>query len=182
MLSKLKSQICLSSALEMNRMMVSPSSSLELDYYWLILSPPLRIHAYSVPPTMSSCESLSVMSDCLWSHRLYSPWNSLGQNSGVGSLSLLQGIFPNPEIEPRSPASQADSLPAKPQGKPKNTRMGSLCPSPADLFNPGIKPGSPALQADSLPTELSGNQGELWWMCVCVCVWVVSDSLGPHGL
>ena len=22
-----------------------------------------------------------------------SPWNSLGQNAGVGSLSLLQGIF-----------------------------------------------------------------------------------------
>ena len=26
-------------------------------------------------------------------HRLYSPWNSPGQNTGVGSLSLLQGIF-----------------------------------------------------------------------------------------
>ena len=25
---------------------------------------------------------------------LYSPWNTLGQNTGVGSLSLLQGIFP----------------------------------------------------------------------------------------
>ena len=24
----------------------------------------------------------------------YSPWNSPGQNAGVGSLSLLQGIFP----------------------------------------------------------------------------------------
>ena len=28
-------------------------------------------------------------------HGLYSPWNSLGQNTGVGSCSLLQGIFPN---------------------------------------------------------------------------------------
>ena len=27
-------------------------------------------------------------------HGLYSPWNSPGQNTGVGSLSLLQGIFP----------------------------------------------------------------------------------------
>ena len=27
-------------------------------------------------------------------HRLYSLWNSLGQNTGVGSLSLLQEIFP----------------------------------------------------------------------------------------
>ena len=25
------------------------------------------------------------------------PWNSLGQNTGVGSLSLLQGIFPTQE-------------------------------------------------------------------------------------
>ena len=34
------------------------------------------------------------MSDSLWPHGLYSPWNSPGQNTGVGSLSLLQGIFP----------------------------------------------------------------------------------------
>ena len=39
-------------------------------------------------------ESRSVVSDCLWPHGLYSPWNSPGQNTGVGSLSLLQGIFP----------------------------------------------------------------------------------------
>ena len=29
----------------------------------------------------------------LQSHGLYSPWNSLGQNTGVGSLFFLQGIF-----------------------------------------------------------------------------------------
>ena len=40
------------------------------------------------------CESRSVVSDSLRSHRLYSPWNSPGQNTGVSSLSLLQGIFP----------------------------------------------------------------------------------------
>ena len=34
------------------------------------------------------------MSDSLQPHGLCSPWNSLGQNIGVGSLSLLQGIFP----------------------------------------------------------------------------------------
>ena len=27
-------------------------------------------------------------------HGLYSPWNSPGQDTGVGSLSLIQGIFP----------------------------------------------------------------------------------------
>ena len=36
------------------------------------------------------------------------------------------GDLPNPGIEPRSPTLQADSLPAEPQGKPKNTGEGSL--------------------------------------------------------
>ena len=36
------------------------------------------------------------------------------------------GNLPNPVIEPRSPSLQADSLPAEPQGRPKNTRVGSL--------------------------------------------------------
>ena len=34
------------------------------------------------------------MSNCLWPHGLCSPWNSPGQNTGVGSLSLLHRIFP----------------------------------------------------------------------------------------
>ena len=34
---------------------------------------------------------------------LYSPWDSPGQNTGVGSLSLLQGIFPTQGSNPRSP-------------------------------------------------------------------------------
>ena len=45
----------------------------------------------------SESESHSVVSDFL---RLYSPWNSLGQNTGVGSLSLLQGIFPTQGSNP----------------------------------------------------------------------------------
>ena len=42
-------------------------------------------------------ESGSVTSDSLQPHGLYSPWNSPGQNTGVGSLYLLQGIFPTQE-------------------------------------------------------------------------------------
>ena len=38
--------------------------------------------------------SRSVLSDSLRHHELYSPWNSPGQNTGVGSHSLLQRIFP----------------------------------------------------------------------------------------
>ena len=60
-------------------------------------------------------ESHSIVSNSLWPHGQYSPWNSPGQNTGVCSLSLLQGIFPNPGIKPRFPILQVDSLPAEPR-------------------------------------------------------------------
>ena len=45
-------------------------------------------------------EGHSVVPDSLRTHGLYSPWNSPGQNTGVGSLSLLQGIFPTQGSNP----------------------------------------------------------------------------------
>ena len=67
------------------------------------------------------------MSNSLRPHGLYSPWNSPGQNTGVGSLSLTSpGDLPKPGVEPKSPALQAASLPDEPQGKPKNTGVGNL--------------------------------------------------------
>ena len=39
-------------------------------------------------------ENCSVVSDSLRPHGLHNPWNSPSQNTGVGSHSLLQGIFP----------------------------------------------------------------------------------------
>ena len=74
----------------------------------------------------SESASCSVVSDFLRPQGLYSLWNSPGQNTGVGSLSLLHGDLPNPGIEPRSLTLQADSLPAEPQGKPKNTGVVGL--------------------------------------------------------
>ena len=49
---------------------------------------------------LSESKSRSVMSDSLWPHGLYSPGNSLVQNTGSGSLSLLQGIFPTQGSNP----------------------------------------------------------------------------------
>ena len=62
-------------------------------------------------------ESHSVLSDSSRLHGLYSPWNSLGQDTGVGNRSLLQGTFPTQGSNPRSPALQADSLQAEPHEK-----------------------------------------------------------------
>ena len=77
---------------------------------------------------MGENESRSVMSDSLRSHGLYSPWNSPGQNTGENNLSFLQGIFPTQGQNPhcRSSTLKADSIPAEPQRKPKNTGVGSL--------------------------------------------------------
>ena len=50
-------------------------------------------------------------------HGLYSPWNSPGQNTGVG-IFLSPGDLPNPWIKPGSPALQTDSLPTELPGTP----------------------------------------------------------------
>ena len=69
----------------------------------------------------STGEGCSVTSDSLWPHGLYRSWNSSGQNIGVGSLSFLQRIFPTQDSH-----TVGDSLPAEPEGKPKNTEVGNL--------------------------------------------------------
>ena len=68
---------------------------------------------YRTPPSLTHWKSLSHVRP----YGLYSPWNSPGQNTGVGSCSLLQGIFPtqglNLSLLPCrwSPALQVNSLP-----------------------------------------------------------------------
>jgi len=51
-----------------------------------------KIH-WNPLPIVRWGESCSVVSDSLWPHGLCSPWNSLGQNTRLGSLCLLQGII-----------------------------------------------------------------------------------------
>ena len=48
----------------------------------------------SIIPSVWVSESHLVLSGSLQPLGLYSPWNSPGWNTGVGSLLLLQGIFP----------------------------------------------------------------------------------------
>ena len=54
-------------------------------------------------PVLGHCvksESYSVVSDSFRPNRLYRPWNSPGQDTGAGSLSLLQRIFPTQGSNP----------------------------------------------------------------------------------
>ena len=52
---------------------------------------------------LSQSEGRSVASHSLRPHGLRSPWNAPGQNTGMGSLSLLQGIFPTQGRSPGLP-------------------------------------------------------------------------------
>ena len=77
------------------------------------------------------------------------PW------TGVGSLSLLQGIFSTQGLNLGLPHCRWILYQVSRKGKLKSTGVGN--PSPADLPGPGIESGSLALYVDSLPTELSGK-------------------------
>ena len=71
-------------------------------------------------------EICSVVSDPLQPHELYSPWNSPGQNTGVCSLSLLQGIFPTQGLNPGLPHCRRILYQLSHKAKPMNTGVGSL--------------------------------------------------------
>ena len=58
-------------------------------------------------------ESCSIVSDSLWPHRLYSPWNSPGQNAGMSKYWKISRGPSHPGVEPRSPPLQVDSLPTE---------------------------------------------------------------------
>ena len=81
------------------------------------------------------CVSRSVISDSLQPHGLYSPWNSPGQDTGVGSLSLLQGIFPT---------QGSNHGLCSPWNSPgQNTGVGSLSLLQEVFPTQGLNPGLP---------------------------------------
>ena len=116
-------------------------------------------------------ERHSVVSDSLWPQGLYSPWNSPGQNTGVGSLSLLHGIFPTQGLNPGLPYCRQNLYQLSHKGSPRILGWVAYSFSRGSS-HPGIKLRSPALQADSWPTEISGESESHSF---------VSNSLCPHG-
>ena len=66
-----------------------------------------------------STEQHSAVSDSLRPHGLFRPWDSSGQNTGVGSLSLLQGIFSTQGLNPGLPHSRQILYPLSHKGSPR---------------------------------------------------------------
>ena len=90
---------------------------------------------------------------------LYNPWNSPGQNTGVGSCSLLQGIFPIQGSNPGIPHCRQILYQLEPPGKPKNTGVGSL-----SLLQWSSHPGiEPALQADWFINMMHVKMCAFWY-------------------
>ena len=88
-------------------------------------------------------------------HGLYSPWNSPSQNTGVGSLSLLQRIFPTQGLNPGIPHCGQILYQLSRKGSPRILEWVAYAFSRGSSQSRNLE--SPALQADSLPTERSGK-------------------------
>ena len=156
------------------------------------LQPSRLLHPWDFPGKSTGVGCHSLLWKWLSCVQLFvSPWtilstNSPGQNTGVGSLSLLQGIFQTQGSNPGFLYCWRFLYQLSHKGSPRILEWVAI-PSPVDLPDPGIKLGSPALQADSLPTELSRkpiyfigkkkkkkpNVDRLLWARYIVCIWPV---------
>ena len=84
---------------------------------------------------------MKVIQSCLTlcdAHGLYSPWNCSVQNTGVGSLSLLQGIFPTQGSNPCLPHCRWILYQLSPKGSPRILEWVAY-PFSRECFLPGTK-------------------------------------------
>ena len=102
------------------------------------------------------CESCSVVSDSLQPHGLYSPWNSPGQNTGAGSLSLLQGIFPTQGLNPALLHCRQILYQLSHKGSPRILEWVAY-PFSSRSFQPRNRTRVSCIAGGSLPTELWGK-------------------------
>ena len=88
-------------------------------------------------------------------HRLHSPWNPPGQNTGVGSLSLLQGIFPTQRLNPGLPHCRQILYQLSHKGSPRTLEWIAYSFS-GGSSQPRNQTGSPALHQLSYPLRSKG--------------------------
>ena len=84
-----------------------------------------ELNLMKISTFLSESKSHSVMLDSLRPHGFYSQSNSPGQYIGTVAFPFSR-VSSQPRDRTRSPTLQVDTLPAEPQGKPKNIGVGSL--------------------------------------------------------
>ena len=89
---------------------------------------------------MCERESHSVVSDSLRPHGSYIPWNSPGQNTGVGSLSFLQWIFLTQGLNPGLPHCRQILYQLSHKGSPKMYKHLQIPPRPKLVYDWGWEP------------------------------------------
>ena len=142
---------------------------------------------------MKWSESRSVMSDSLWPHGPYSPWNSPGQNTGVYSLSLLQGIFPTQGLNPGPLHCRWILYQLSHKGSPRilewvvypfssgssqpRNRTGVSCIAGGFFINWALREALlfySALLSICLEIVILVNSFQIWWnvlLLICECFW-----------
>ena len=134
----------------------------------------------------SESQNRSVMSISLQPHGLHRPWNSLGQNTGVGSLSLLQGVFQTQKSNPGVPQFRLILYQLTYKGRPRILEWVAI----------SFSRGSSQPRDWTWVSCIAGAFFTLWTTreaitCAIVLAWkkvwkwshsVVPDSLLHHGL
>ena len=117
-------------------------------------------------------ESSSVVSS-VRPRGLYSLWNSLGQNTGVGSLSLLQGIFPTQGSNPGLPQCRQILSQLSHKGSPQGalvvkSPLASAGEAREVDLTPGSGRSSGERRADPLQCSYLENPTDrgAWWATV----------------
>ena len=104
---------------------------------------------------LSLSESRSVASESSRPHG-YSPWNSPGQSTGVGSLSLLQGIFPTQGSNPGLLHCRRILCHLSHKGSPRILEWVAY-PFSSRSSRPRNRTPVSCIAGESLPTELSSG-------------------------
>ena len=150
-------------------------------------------------PLQHSCLGNSMDRRAWWAtvHRVTkesdSPWHSPGQNTGAGSLSLLQGIFPTQGSNPSLPHSRLILYQLSYQGSPTEKQQQSLTDKGREFpSSPAVRtfPGLSAFTAEGLGNPWLGELrsckdskcSQTKGSSVQFSHSVMSDSLWPHGL
>ena len=99
---------------------------------------------------------LKVTESCLTLCDPMDPWNSPGQNTGVGSYSLLQDIFPTHELNPGLPHCRQILSQLSHEGSPRILEWIAY-PFPRGSSQPRNRTRVSSTAGDYLPTEWSGK-------------------------
>ena len=117
------------------------------------------------------------MSDSLRPHGLHSPWDSPGQNTGVGSLSLLQGIFPTQILNLGLPHCRQILYQLSHKGSQSTHIMATACPVTWTRENKWTVTVKWCTREEKADSPATGSAQLKQWRCVPDRV--VSASLGP---